>query len=114
MLLWQEVLYDLSGDAFSDRRSRSELITYDGDPMPRQLVNALVAAFTDASKLTEYRRAVSLAVLPRLEIAGPPADNAADPGAAWALTPELAKGQPAGALPPADVALGEIPERPAV
>lgn len=115
MLFWQEVLYDLSGDAFNDRRTRSELITYDGDPMPRPLVHALVAAFTDASKLTEYRRAVSLAVLPRLELAEPRGDNAADPGpAAWALTPGLDQGDPAGVLLPADTDLSETPEQPAV
>lgn len=116
MLFWQEVLYDLSGDAFNDRRTHSELVTYEGDPMPRPLATALVAAFTDPSKLTEYRRAVSVAVLPRLEIAAPRSDSAAGPGpgaAAWAQTPGVDGADPTGAVA-ANVELSEAPQQPAV
>jgi HEAT repeat protein len=114
MLFWQEVLYDLSGDAFNDRRTRSELVTYDGDPMPRALATAVAAAFTDPTKLTEYRRAVSLAVLPRLEIAAPRSDNAADSELGVPVhSPEVDQARPVGVLGATDAELSEAPRQPA-
>jgi hypothetical protein len=113
MLFWQEVLYDLSGDAFNDRRTRSELATYEGDPMPRGLATALAATFTDASKLTDYRRAVSLAVLPRLEVAVPRSEDGADPGPdGSADSPWVDAARPDGVPGPTDAERSEAPQQP--
>jgi hypothetical protein len=68
MLFWQEVLYELSREAFNSRRAQSERTTYESDPMPPALVDAVAAAFPDDRELATYRRAVSLAVLPRLDV----------------------------------------------